>query len=71
MTIRCTRMKGRDLKPGDLFSTRGQGYWDVIDLFESVGESVYIRTRTPAGRFPDADADIYRIEIEPGEEAAL
>lgn len=63
MTICCTLMKGRDLQPGDLFSTRGQRYWDAIDGRRSVGESVYIRTRMPADEFPDADEDIYRIEI--------
>ncbi len=63
MTVKATLCKGRDLKPGDLFSTVPQEYWSLIDWRGSVGERVYIRTNTPADRFPDADEEIYRIEV--------
>jgi hypothetical protein len=64
MTIICTEVKGRDLQPGDLFSTRGQAYWDLIDRRKSVGESVYIRTRIPAEEFPDGDETVFKIEVQ-------
>ncbi len=63
MTVKATPCKGRDLKPGDLFSIEGPEYWNFFDLTGSVGEQVYIRTNTPADRFPDADEEIYRIEV--------
>lgn len=63
MTIRATLCKGRDLKPGDLFSTEGQDYWGTFDQNLSVGERVYIRTNTPADLYPDLDEEIYRIEV--------
>ena len=63
MTITATKCKGRDLKPGDLFSTADQAYWSNIERQQSVGERVYIRTNMPADQFLDADEDIYRITI--------
>lgn len=61
--IRATPMKGRDLKPGDLFSTAGAGYWNQFPTRDSVGERVYLRTNAPADAFPDADEEIYKIEV--------
>jgi hypothetical protein len=65
--IRATKCKGRELQPGDLFSTAGPEYWSRWDSRGSVGECVYIRTNVPASEFPDADEDIYRIEVLRGE----
>ena len=61
--IKATQCKGRDLLPGDLFSTVGSTYWDGFGHLDSVGERVYIRTNVPSDNFPDADADIFRIEV--------
>ena len=63
MKIKCERVSARELKPGDLFSTAGQPYWDTIDTRLSVGEKVYIRTNTPADAAGDADVEVYRITI--------
>jgi hypothetical protein len=64
MKIRAVEVTGRDLKPGDLFSTMGLLYWEYVDTRESIGERVYIRTNTPSVHAKDADAIVYRIEIE-------
>lgn len=63
MTITATRCKARDLKPGDLFSIVGPHYWERIDMMESIGERVYIRTNTPADYADDEDQYVYRITI--------
>lgn len=64
MRIIAAPVKGTDLKPGDLFSTADQFYWDN-HVPPSIGEKVYIRTETP---LPDQDptrlAGLYRITIE-------
>jgi hypothetical protein len=62
--INATAILGRDLRPGDLFSTEGPAYWDGFQQFYSIGERVYIRTASPAAQAPDADEEVYRIEIE-------
>src|ERR1700758_2499699 len=64
MRVRATACLGRDLKPGDLFSTAGPWYWAHVDSKGSVGQRVYIRTNAPADLFADADERVYRIEIE-------
>ena len=58
-------IKGRELKPGDLFSTAGPNYWNLALDKGSIGERVYVRTNTPADMTLDADEDIYRITIIP------
>ncbi len=63
MKIKATPIKGQDLKPGDLFSTAGQDYWDNPDP-GSVGEKVYIRTNNPAEWYPDFGSYVYKITIE-------
>jgi len=62
MRIIATPVKGKDLKPGDLFSMADQTYWDHYSSY-SVGEKVYIRTSAPLlpGR---AEEDVNRITIE-------
>lgn len=62
MRIIATSIKGKDLKPGDLFSTAGQLYWDNYNP-QSIGERVYIRTEAPTPS-DDANAEIFRITIE-------
>jgi len=64
MKIKCTPMTGSELKPGDLFSTAGPSYWDLISQNKSIGERVYIRTETPFENAPDSDALVYKIEIQ-------
>ena len=44
MKIIATKIKGKDLKAGDLFSTASQLYWDNYNNNHSIGEKVYIRT---------------------------
>ena len=63
MKIKAEKIKAKDLKPGDLFSTEGQGYWDTIDNNLSVGERVYIRTNSPTP-LGQGDDEVYRITIE-------
>ena len=64
MKILAEACKGRDLKPGDLFSTRGQDYWSNIQYNCAIGEKVYIRTEEPCDSAPDADMTVYRITVE-------
>ncbi len=63
MKIKATPIKGEDLKPGDLFSTAPQSYWDDPGP-GSIGERVYIRMNTPAEWAPDFDSYVYKITIE-------
>ena len=65
MEFITTRIKGKDLKPGDLFSTMGELYWnrEQITMHESLGEKVYIRTETSCPKNQE-DEEIYRIEIK-------
>lgn len=63
VTIKATPIVGRDLKPGDLFSTVGPEYWDNFPNVFSVGERVYIRTNMPAHLYNDADEQVYKIEV--------
>ena len=70
MTIKITAtpITGRNLKPGDLFSSYGREYWDGIDGKLSIGERVYIRTNTSIDLAPDADDLVYLIIITQTEE---
>lgn len=63
MKIKATAIKGKDLKPGDLFSHLAQGWWDNIDN-GSLGQKVYIRTNAPCPTGFDENTNTYRIEIE-------
>lgn len=62
--IKAELVTGRDLAPGDLFSVVGPEHWDHAVDGLSVGESVYIRTNSPAALYSDVDKPIYRITIE-------
>lgn len=70
ITIKAESCTGRDLKPGDLFSTAGPNYWDQFGKRDSLGERVYIRTEQELnhGNSGDADAPIFRLIIEKTEE---
>lgn len=61
--IKAEPVIAKDLKPGELFSVRGPEYWDTFSTRDSVGESAYIRTNVPGEKFPDADAEVFRITI--------
>jgi len=69
MKIVATKVKAKDLKPGDLFSAAGQSHWDsaVGPNTTSVGEKVWIRTHVPCMRSQEDD-EVYRIKIERGDE---
>ncbi len=62
MKIKATPIKGQDLKPGDLFSTASQEYWDNPNP-GSIGEKVFIRMDTTADWAPDFDSYVYKIII--------
>jgi hypothetical protein len=62
MKIIATKIKAKDLKVGDLFSTAGQDYWNLRSS-SVVGERVYIRTETPTSKDQE-DEEIYKIEIK-------
>lgn len=62
-TVSTERIKAKDLKPGDLFSTIGPLYWKTALDMGGCGERVYIRTNAPAGAFPDSEDFVYRITI--------
>ena len=52
----------KDLKPGDLFSTAHQAYWDLMDTTQAIGEKIYIRTNVPCPQ-DQAEHEIQRITI--------
>ncbi len=64
MRVIATPVKARDLKPGDLFSTANQRYFDrALRQGHSHGERVYVRTNTQCTE-RQLDDDVYRITIE-------
>ena len=65
MKYKAVKIKGGDLKPGDLFSNIGQLYWNVenINAHHSIGEKVYIRTEEPCPKDQE-DEEIFKIIIE-------
>ena len=70
MKIKTELVKGKDLKPGDLFSTRGDDYWQHLNskILLSLGEKVYIRTEAPLPSIAEGEEQVYRITIEKGDE---
>lgn len=64
LRIIATPCLAEELKPGDLFSTRGPAYWDGFHDFYSCGEALYVRTGVPAHNFPDPDTVVFRITIQ-------
>lgn len=69
MKVIATKVKANELKPGDLFSTADQHYWNlaICNLGSQVGERVYIRTNAPCPE-GQVNEDIYLIAIERGDE---
>ena len=63
LVVECVRMKARDLRPGDLFSSRGPAYWSGALSSMSVGEKVYVRTESPPANEPDGDELVYRLSF--------
>lgn len=64
MRIKAYKVKCSELKPGDLFSTQGEKYWEhpLRDGDNPVGQKVYIRTEVPCPE-TEANEDIYKIKI--------
>lgn len=67
MYIKTIKIRAKDLKPGDLFSTYGKDYWDKASIGKEgqVGEKVFIRTdaNCPIDQY---DVEVFKIEIVPG-----
>lgn len=66
LQINTEKVKGKDLNPGDLFSTAGPDYWDLVSQRGTeaglpVGERVYIRTE--AAPPPGDDMEVFRLTI--------
>lgn len=70
MQVLTEKVKAKDLKAGDLFSTAGQEHWGLIDTLTAVGERVYIRTNTPCPT-TQAEDEIYRITVIAGKNTVL
>lgn len=71
MKVVATKVKAKDLKPGDLFSEADSGKWDEAMHTKRdmcvLGVSVYIRTDDPYPESgPRAETDVFRITIEQG-----
>lgn len=64
MKFKVTELKGKELKPGDLFSTIGKLYWSEKNIMQhlSIGEKVYIRTDNPLPK-DQLEEKIYKIEV--------
>jgi len=62
MKIIATKILSKDLKPGDLFSTVDQAYWNNIKGSRSIGKKIYIRTEEPCPS-DQLDVEIYKIRI--------
>lgn len=68
VTIVATRVRARDLKPGDLFDpNHSPEYYSPFPNFLSVGIGVWIRTAYPPSTPPyipdDGDIWVTRLEI--------
>lgn len=59
--IKTEKVKGKDLKAGDLFSCLDQKGWDEY-MKIGVGSKVFVRTNTPCPE-NQVEEEIYRITI--------
>lgn len=59
--FKAEKVKGKDLKPGEAFSTACPDYWEKRK-WQSLGEKVYLRTNSPCPE-KEADQEIYRITV--------
>ena len=66
MEIKAEKVKGIELKAGDLFSTASDLYWKLVERNDkhSIGEKVYIRTTEPCPKGQENE-EIYRLIINP------
>jgi hypothetical protein len=64
LKYKVTTCKGKDLKPGELFTTAGQEYWDRVSTTSSIGEKVFVRTDAPVPNEFEANADVFKLEVE-------
>lgn len=60
--VRAEMVLGRDLQPGDLFSTGSPEYWDIAMDGGGLGERVYIRTNSPCPVSQEG-VPIYRLTV--------
>lgn len=66
LTIRAEAIEAKHLKPGDLFSTAGEAYWNnVVKNPKKLGEVVYLRTGLVEddGEYEGGDDLVYRLTI--------
>lgn len=67
MIIKVETVTGKDLQPGDLFSTVNEEWWGSVNDRDMdpapVGEKVYIRTNAPCPK-DQADDELVRLTIE-------
>lgn len=65
MKYRVTKLKGKDLKVGDLFSSMGKIYWGQHNAMReiAIGEKVYIRTDVKLPK-SQKEETVYKIEVE-------
>lgn len=72
MRIETKTVKGKELKPGDLFSVAPEEYWLDVNNRDTdpapIGERVYIRTNAPA---PTSDETVVTQVIIHQEEALI
>jgi hypothetical protein len=61
LKIPAEPLLAKELKPGDLFSTAGQFYWDHRQP-DAVGEKVYLRTDAPCPKDQEEE-EIHRIVV--------
>lgn len=62
--FKAEEILGRDLRPGDLFSTAGPEVWDHVDTRGSIGEKLYVRTNVTEEQAKDGHLPIYRVTLE-------
>jgi hypothetical protein len=65
----CLPTIARDLKPGDLWSYIGPIYWDTAFDRNGSYEMLMVRTNTPVAHMGMPDEPVWRIIIQPIEEA--
>lgn len=63
MKINYELVKGKDLKPGDLFVNATPEQMDTMMASEEGGVGVFIKTNQPLMQIQGAEADVQRITI--------
>lgn len=62
MKIKAELIKGKELQPGDLFSTLEQQHWDNMDQ-HGLFERICIRTNRVTDE-ADGETKVYRLTVE-------